>query len=340
MTDSAAAAALFQKITIAIRHQKIVSVRPSFASITPFTKVSFSISTVRSKLLASSTRPQQTIVVSSTILVYDVLLNLDVEIQHVWRRKWTFITFIYLLQRYLPFFDTTGLVLHHQLGEDLTIKYCELNYHINGWCFIIGIVLSEILLTLRLWAVWKRSIPVAFGLVAFFLGCWIPCYILFNTFLNSTQFANPPLPHFRGCFISGGSHILYLCWVLMMVYDSGTLIMILIPGIAAFRLGGSSELVKAVYRDGVMYYVYLFLVSMVNVIIILTLPPDLVHLLSSFERVLHSILVSRAVLHIRRLASLDSVGHSVDAHAQVSFSTIRTSRRKRTVDTSQSSSWS
>ncbi|KAJ8085930.1 hypothetical protein PM082_004749 [Marasmius tenuissimus] len=306
MTDGAAAAALFQKILTAVQHQKIVSYID---------------------------------VVSSTVLAYDVLLNLDVEIQYVWTKKWSMITVIYLIQRYLPFFDTTGLVLHHQLGEGLSTKYCELNYHISGWCFVVGIVLSEILLTLRLWAVWKRSVPVAIGLVVFFLGCWVPCYILFNTFLNATEFANPPLPHFRGCFISGGSHILYLCWVLMMIYDSGTLIMILIPGIAAFRMGGSSELVKAVYRDGVIYYGYLFLISMVNVIIILTLPPDLVHLLSSFERVLHSVLVSRAVLHIRRLASLDTVGHSIETNTEISFSTIRASQQKRTFRSSRSSGW-
>ncbi|KAL0569312.1 hypothetical protein V5O48_012657 [Marasmius crinis-equi] len=291
MPDGAAAtAALLQEIVTALEHQKLI--------------IYFDV-------------------VSSTILTYDVLLNLNVEMQHMWRKKWSFITILYLVQRYLPFFDTTILVLHHSLGEGLSISYCELNYRIDGWSFFIGIVLSEVLLTVRLWAVWKRSIPVAIGLVAFFLGCWVPCCVLFNTFLYSTQFVKPPLPNSRGCFIAGGSHILYLCWVLMMVYDSGTLIMILIPGIHAFRMGGSFELVKTVYRDGVSYYVFIFcqhsvlpllkdfclwlswhlVVSMVNVAVIVKLPPDLLHLLSSFERVLHSILSSRAILHIRQIAS-------------------------------------
>ncbi|KAF9260180.1 hypothetical protein L218DRAFT_962804 [Marasmius fiardii PR-910] len=290
MPDAAAAKAAVEKIVEALGHQRIVS---------------------------------HVDVLSTTLLVYEVIINLPVEIEHIWMRKWSLLTVLYTLQRYLPFFDTAGLVLYHQFGANLSTRYCTLNYNIGGWSFIIGIVLSEIVLTLRVWAVWKRSIAVAIGLVVFFLACWVPCYVLFAEFLSATKFAILPLPDFRGCFIAGGSHILYLCWVLMMVYDTGTLVMILIPGVAAYRRGGRSELVKTVYQDGVIYYVFLFLISTINVIVILTLPPDLVHLLSSFERVLHSILTSRAVLHIRQVA----LDHSPYGHhqsiSQLQFADLR-----------------
>ncbi|KAG7089126.1 hypothetical protein E1B28_010834 [Marasmius oreades] len=251
MPDVAAAKAAFEKIVVALGHQRIV------AHIDVF---------------------------STTLLVYEVIVNLPVEIELIWMRRWSFLTGLYILQRYLPFFDTAVMVLHHQFGENLSTRYCTINYNVGGWSFIIGIVLSEIVLTLRVWAVWKRSIPVAIGLVVFFLACWVPCYVLFAQFLSATEFAILPLPNFRGCFIAGGSHILYLCWVLMMVYDTGTLVMILIPGVAAYRRGGRSELVRTVYQDGVIYYAFIFLVSVINVIVILTLPPDLVHLLSSYVR--------------------------------------------------------
>ncbi|KAJ8090827.1 hypothetical protein PM082_024740 [Marasmius tenuissimus] len=44
-------------------------------------------------------------------------------------------------------------------------------------------------------------------------------------------------------------------------------------------------------------------VSLVNVTIILILPHDYVHIISPFERVLHSILASHAILHIRKAAA-------------------------------------
>ncbi|KAF9255053.1 hypothetical protein L218DRAFT_379338 [Marasmius fiardii PR-910] len=220
-------------------------------------------------------------VFNCTLLIYDAIINLQVEIEYIWMKKWTFLTVLYVFQRYIPFFDTAGLVLHHQFGANLSTRYCMLNYKIAGWSFIVGVVLSEIILLLRVWAIWKRSFPVAIGLVTFLLACWVPCSIFLGKFLNAMEFAILPFPNFRGCFISGGNHILYVCWVLVMVYDAGTLVMILIPGVDAYRRQGRSEFVKAVYRDGVIYYALIFLVSLINVLVVLVLPEDFVHLLTS-----------------------------------------------------------
>ncbi|KAK1235389.1 hypothetical protein PQX77_001390, partial [Marasmius sp. AFHP31] len=94
---------------------------------------------------------------------------------------------------------------------------------------------------------------------------------------------------------------------LLMIYDTVMLIMILIPGISHFRAGGRSRLMKAIYEDGVIYYGLIFLISSVNVVVILALPIDLCQLLSGFKRVMHSTLASRAFLRIRRVASQSSI---------------------------------
>ncbi|KAG7089122.1 hypothetical protein E1B28_010830 [Marasmius oreades] len=239
----------------------------------------------------------------TALLVCEIIINLPVEIEHIWMKRWSYLTVLYIIQRYLPFFDTAVMVLNLHFGENLSTRDCTLNYNISAWCFIVGIVLSEILLTLRVWAVWQRSLPVAIGLSVFFFACWVPCYVLFAQSLSAAVFATLPLPNFRGCLIANGDHIIFLWWVLMMVYDTGILVAILIPGVAAYRRGGRSELVRTVYHDGVIYYALIFLVSTINVIVTLALPPDLVLLLTSFERVLHSILTSRSILHIRQIGA-------------------------------------
>ncbi|KAG7089134.1 hypothetical protein E1B28_010842 [Marasmius oreades] len=253
-------------------------------------------------------------VLNATLLVYDILLNLSLEIEHIWRRQWSYLTVLYILQRYTPLFDTAAVTLQHHFALNLSPQYCDLNHKIASWSYVVGIVLSETILALRVWAVWKRSIPVGIGLSVWFLGCWIPCFVFLGKFLGAMEFAIAPFTKFRGCFISGGSNILYVCWVLLMIYDAGTLVMILIPGVGAFRRGGRSELVRTVYRDGVIYYALIFLMSTLNVIIVLTLPPDLVYLLSTFERVLHSLLTSRAVLHIRQIALHSTYPETTPSH--------------------------
>ncbi|KAL0573799.1 hypothetical protein V5O48_008152 [Marasmius crinis-equi] len=79
--------------------------------------------------------------------------------------------------------------------------------------------------------------------------------------------------------------------------------MMAIPGVREYRTGGLYKLLRAVYQGGVIYYGFISIVSILNVVVILTLPRDYVHLLAAFERVLHSVLSSRAILHIREIAS-------------------------------------
>ncbi|KAF9255805.1 hypothetical protein L218DRAFT_991702 [Marasmius fiardii PR-910] len=175
-------------------------------------------------------------VFSVALLVYDVIINLHVEIDYIWRGSWSFFTVLYILQRYLPFFDTAALSLHRSS--------------------LLGIALSETVLTLRVWSVWRRSVPVAIGLVAFALACWVPFFVLTARFSRAMESVTPII-YAHECYIPAENNFLYLCWVLIMVYDTVTLVMIIIP-----RVSGC-----------VVYYMFAFLTSLVNVIIIRILSP-------------------------------------------------------------------
>ncbi|KAF8995896.1 hypothetical protein BDQ17DRAFT_966015 [Cyathus striatus] len=254
---------------------------------------------------------------SSMLFAYDIFLTLGLEIELVWCSKWTYMTVLYLLQRYLPIIDTLWLVLQHQVGIGLSKSACHLVYTASGWTFIVGFMASEIILTLRAFAIWNRNKILLVGLPIFFICCWVPDIIFMHLFLRSMEFGDLPSPAFTGCLVVNGSSILAMCWVVLMIYEAGIVILIVIPGVASYRSGGNTELYRTVYRDGVLYYVTLLALSALNVVLILTLPRGYVNLLSSFaiflwssahsltsafsvERILHSILTSRVILHLRQ----------------------------------------
>ncbi|KAF9258464.1 hypothetical protein L218DRAFT_1005021 [Marasmius fiardii PR-910] len=191
-------------------------------------------------------------VFSTTLLIYDIVINLHVEIDHIWMGKWSCMTVLYLLQRYLPFIDTAGLIIPYAFGASLSTGRCILEQQISSGLVTVGIGLSEVLLTVRVWAVWGRSTPVGIGLVVFFVASWGSLTIPLLQFSTSVRFVKPPFPMSQGCIIADGSRILFVAWVLLMVFDAGMLVMILIPGVAAYRKGGKSELVRMVYQDGRM----------------------------------------------------------------------------------------
>ncbi|KAK1220771.1 hypothetical protein PQX77_016448 [Marasmius sp. AFHP31] len=207
----------------------------------------------------------------------------------------------------MPLLDSVFLDQYFMMGPKDT-RGCVITYTLSAWSSLLGIDLSELLLALRIWAVWAQKPTIGIILVVISLACVVPSMIFFGRFVGGVQYPllNIPTPKnedLRRCFFIMQNKDIYLCWIALMVYDSVSFVLMGIAGFKAYRTGGTSNLVKAVYRDGIMYYALIFFVSLVNVTIILILPHDYIHIISPFERVLHSILASHAILHIRRAAT-------------------------------------
>jgi len=84
-----------------------------------------------------------------------------------------------------------------------------------------------------------------------------------------------------------------------MVLDLAVLVLTIWKGFTQWRRD-ASPLVKTLYRDGILYFILLFTISMVNFILFrattLTVFYDL---LLELQRVLHSVLSARIILHAR-----------------------------------------
>ncbi|KAF8167110.1 hypothetical protein B0H34DRAFT_680288 [Crassisporium funariophilum] len=234
-----------------------------------------------------------------TMFLWDYVVTIGMEVELVWSSPWTAMKVVYFVQRYMPFFDTLWLTVHLQLGHDLSITQCRRMLSTICYMYCLGIAASELILTLRAWAVWKRDKRLAVILVVTYLLVWVPNLAYMTLFLRSLKFGDPPVPGFVGCFMIDGSRIVILCWIVVIVWDAFVLILMAIPGFKAYRVGGNKALLDTIYRDGLIFYIYLFVLSTVNIIVIQTLPAGYIILLSSTERCLHSILSSRVLLHIR-----------------------------------------
>lgn len=245
-------------------------------------------------------------VLGVTIFVYDYFLTLGMEVEFVWSSKWGFMKVLYLLQRYLPFLDSVCLCLMHQLSADIDTRVCLIVERARGWLMIIGFALSELILTLRAWAVWERSMRVGIFLSVLFTLTLAAELAVTRLFLHGLRFSEKPYPEFVGCFITGANHLVSFNWIVLMIYEAVTLVLMIIPAIAAYRNGGNIPFYHVIYRDGLMVYVYLFTFSIINVVVVNTLPEEYIDLLSSVERVLHSMLTSRVILEVRQYISRQS----------------------------------
>ncbi|KAF9070504.1 hypothetical protein BDP27DRAFT_1446983 [Rhodocollybia butyracea] len=237
------------------------------------------------------------LVSSAALFLYDWILMLPLELDVIWSEKLRPLSVLYVIQRYMPFVDTIALsfagrviapyetyrteyvsypVQHHCM--DVYYRDRPNRSHIND--AHLGTLGKRSQINL-----WPHNI----------LRGMQDTHLLPRTILP--QYIPSPIPQI-GCAILAGKSMFFLVFVIFMVYEAVILTLILIPALAYFRSGNWSALTTVVYRDGIIYYLFLFVFSVVNVVAILVLPNDL-QVFFSPQRVMHTLLTSRVILHIR-----------------------------------------
>lgn len=239
-------------------------------------------------------------IASLIMLIYDYLLTLDLEVKLIWKADWNLGKFLFLLTRYLPFFDT-AVVLYYQFSPVHTSRQCEIAYQYSAWMFVVGMTIAELLLTIRTWAVWEKDIRLGVALSILYAGFLVAEYVAVGLYLKSLTHEVSPLQPLVTCFVSNMNRLLSICWIVLMAYDAVIFTLIAIQAIRTFRLWGNVPLLRVIYQDGIIYFAYLFGLSFLNAIIILKLPLEYVNLLSLMERIAHALLTCRIILHIREL---------------------------------------
>jgi len=177
---------------------------------------------------------------------------------------------------------------------------CYILFQIAEWMFVISVGLAELILMIRAWAVWERDRRLSIGLPIFFVSVWTALCVYAARYLRSLKFMQIPNPTLPGCFVSGRSSIQFAEWALVMGFEGGILILMCIKGYQTLKMGPSSGLVRLVYVDGILYYIALFALALINMVVILTLPDAFANLLTTFQRIMHSILTGRMLLQLRQ----------------------------------------
>ncbi|PPQ71956.1 hypothetical protein CVT24_007921 [Panaeolus cyanescens] len=189
---------------------------------------------------------------SIVLLYYDYFLTLDVEIRYVWQTPLTFLKVLYIVSRYITFIDTF-INAWREFNWVATDVQCLLYYRATVWLSLIGLGACEILLTLRICAVYEMKRMVIYPLSALFVSLCVTEIILVYFWLQ-TVIANAmsEYPHLTGCILYTDSKKFHTIWILLLVYDTVLFAMISLKGrTVAFRSSTvGMRLSTVVYRDG------------------------------------------------------------------------------------------
>ncbi|KAF7361215.1 hypothetical protein MSAN_01153600 [Mycena sanguinolenta] len=246
-----------------------------------------------------------TLCACATILIYDLACTLDQEILYVWPRPWSMSTALFILNRYLPFVDTF-LSLSAKFTR-ISPEECLMRNETVAWLSVIGILLSEGILMLRTYAIWERNRNVLIFLCALALGVAVPGIAFTHMETKSLQYVRSG-PEVLGCTLAHAGTALIFAYLLIMISETAIAILTAVKAYRDLRRSRIPWILK-LYRDGMLFYVYLLLISIANVMVPIMAPSMYANWLGTPQRVLHSVLCSRVLLLIlrrRRIASTET----------------------------------
>ncbi|EJC98761.1 uncharacterized protein FOMMEDRAFT_161594 [Fomitiporia mediterranea MF3/22] len=238
------------------------------------------------------------------LLIYDYLLTFEDERTLIWQSEWSFPKVVFLITRYFPVIDLSMTISYY--FKSLTPDECYRKYKAMGHLINAGICIAELIPIIRTWAIWERSRTIT---IVLFIWATINLgvdVVIITVHFNAARLT--PLPRgVPGCLLDNDSSLLVGAWIILMVFEAGILGMTALKGIQLYREYENkqlrnSALFKAFFTNGAIFYVYVFALSVANVIIITSFPRDYVGLLASVERVAHAVLMERLVITLCKAA--------------------------------------
>ncbi|KAF9458129.1 hypothetical protein BDZ94DRAFT_1313579 [Collybia nuda] len=234
------------------------------------------------------------------LYTYDYSCTIIPEISLIWNSPWSIPKGLYIVAKYLPFF-TLGVLLYYKVFPS-DPEACMAAEKFVDWTINASMCIAEFIFTIRTWAVWGRSPKIAILLAACSVALWVPGFVFMSLWVKTLKPFPIPTPITpSGCFNIPESPFISPGYVLITTFYTLTLSLMAVKAYQTRQsMQGSDFLSQAVYRDGILYYVYLLIFSVVNLATNLTLSPDYANLISKFQQAMCSILACRMMLHLRK----------------------------------------
>jgi len=233
-----------------------------------------------------------------TLLGYDHLVTLDREIAYVWSaRKNSIAFYLYVFNR---FFSLTYLIFDSvplTKSGVVSSKICVIYLMCNDIVTLIQTLLIQVILQLRVYALYERSKTILMLLLTF-------CALEIAAMASLVGVTIGHLEHIpvvstpTGCFYRGLLNASALFWVPGLVFEPLLCVLVIYKAWSREKQGRRIPLMVTVARDSLIYFAVIFIVLLASTII-WARNPTYINMIMPWSAALPSILGSRLLLNMR-----------------------------------------
>ncbi|CAE6502391.1 unnamed protein product [Rhizoctonia solani] len=229
---------------------------------------------------------------SFVILIYDHAITLAEEVDRIWQQEWTGATWLFALNRYLT--ELQFIVNLHFMTPTGLAK-CEDFIPFPGASTLVSIAIAEIILILRVYALYQRN-KYVLGLLAFF---WTGQVIVMGTTMRHPTRVKLP-EGLVGCIQGGNGSYAAAFWLAPLATDSVILALTVVKSLQyIYKTNYRVPLINVILRDGILYFTVILSANLLNCLVYYLAPPSLQVVGASFSQIITVVMISRLQLNLR-----------------------------------------
>jgi len=244
-------------------------------------------------------------VAATILLYYDYLLTLQDEIRCIWKRKFSFATVLFFVNRYVTLLYRTLMIVQMlpwaNLPEDQADAICNGVLRFNEVLTIMLEITVATFMSLRMYAIWSSDRRIF--AVVMLLGIVQPAVNIY--YYTTLEIVAVP-PPFTGCgenvllSPSASTALSIFNRVFAIIDDAVILILTWVKTAGIIKHFSSlkihTSLVTMLLRDGTVYFAFLLILNIANLVAI---EEQAFGAIPAISDVVTSILISRFMLNLR-----------------------------------------
>ncbi|KAF8131832.1 hypothetical protein EV363DRAFT_1164341 [Boletus edulis] len=261
-------------------------------------------------------------VASITVVVYDYSNTISREIEYIWLKPWTWVSTMFVVVRYIGLCWIVTTLIDGSSFVPGPLEVSTVIYLISGWAFIVFLSATDLMMILRVYAMWNRSRTILFILLFIYVPQIIIVVVVDGIYNNPNTYFSAGLAQvldFSFCF----DWYINTPATLTMYHAAPRLVLSAVLVILAVSqtLKQSFEMYKATKQwqpnrymqklvgDGILYFIVnvLYQIYYITSIAARTNNTEF-FFLSTFQFVTFYILIPRFIIGIRELYDHDIRG--------------------------------
>ncbi|EJD45750.1 hypothetical protein AURDEDRAFT_114048 [Auricularia subglabra TFB-10046 SS5] len=238
--------------------------------------------------------------VGYVVLLWDTLLILPDEIERVWRGGISLAKLAYLLNHYMSIL-ILGMLVHAFSGlteMTLTKRFCTDVTSIGLAGGVISLGIANYLVLLQVWQLWEQRAGIRLLLtlgwgISYSVTLIVGCLVIVDLYK-----VVEPVPGFNICGLTRIPGLVRVIWASPIVYEVLVFSFTVFNAIDRPRPADVS-LASSLYRDGVLYFLSLSILRILNLVITSISPTPFVHVGSTLIWECNTVALNRLILNQR-----------------------------------------